>query len=307
MSGSEHHIERAVSAWKRGNLSQASEWLKPLYEASPNWVDAACPYARVLHEMGESDRALEVLEPIVESPAAPSGLGVHRALIAWDIENEELLERDLSRLSETNRSGPALRSLSAARRGDWSSVKFTEAELWTSEVAGRFLSLLLREFTNRVEPSEDRFHHRTFCLEPLPAEGDVARDPEAPSGGWTVNAWDEALRELFRHRRFAEFVELWDLDAAKEWKEGLSREYLLVSHYASSSAHVALKHAKRVASESPEVSTQYLYGLCATRAGETTEARRALVASARLDDLAVNEVIRQLASELEITLQVSAE
>jgi tetratricopeptide (TPR) repeat protein len=320
----ERDLERGDLAWRRGELDTALSLLGRLLEARPLLPAALYPYARALHERGDSADGLALLDAAIDGAAPPAGAVVHRAFIHFDLGDDAALEADLEMLEGENPTAAALRGLMAARRGEWSRSALPRASLWTAEVLGRLLAILEALHAATVTPGADHFHHRLFSPEARagaspeaggteePAGGDrgsgagegggAAARKQAPARGGAVarRTWEGELERAFAHGEFARFLEVWEsADAPAAWRRGLSREFWLYAHGAVSSPRDAVRRAEEVlAKERPSVDYHFLHGLLLTRAGERARASHAFVRAARCDDIQIHDIAESLGREL---------
>ena len=306
----ERALEKGYRAWKRGELDAAAGLLTAILKENPGLVEAIYPLSRVVHEQGDSPRALELLADLVDAEQPERGALIDRVFIFYDCGDDARLESDLQRLGDTNLTVRGIRALLKGRTGDWENVTLPPTALWNAEIVGRLLALLESSYAEKVPAKEDTFHHQLFSLE-LPANGDTAPEddskPSHPKGPWTRKSWESALRETFARRRFAQCLEVWDAKGADSaWREALSRDYWLYSHYASSLPKTAVERAREQVTTHPRsVDCHFLHGLCLVRVGSSREAAHAFVRCARLEDVQIHTVVQDLAKRLDIALNIA--
>jgi hypothetical protein len=322
----ERDVETGWSAWYRGELDLAREKLARGVEGHAGPA-AAFPYARVLHELGDSERGLEILERILDAGVCPVGARVHRAWIHYDRGDDAAVERGLAELSPSNFAVQALRALVDARKGAWDRVRFPRAALWTADILGRLIALLEEEFARRHTAELDRFHHSLLC--PSAEDGDTSEDtaaedtasedtapdnPAVPSKAaakrsgvsepWKRAEWEDALELAFATRRFQRFLALWhESGIPADWTKSLSREYWVYSHYSITPVREALGHATALVDTDPgNVEYRWVRALLFIRAGATRDAALEFVRIARKSDTQAHAVMIELARELGIEI-----
>ncbi|MCZ6795811.1 MAG: tetratricopeptide repeat protein [Planctomycetota bacterium] len=302
----ERQLERACAAWKRGELERAASALEEVLERRPGLPEAIFPLSRVLHEQGKTPRALDLLE----EAAADEGAGgaIHRALICFDSGDDGGLGEALESLGPRNQSGPAIVTLCLVRQGDWGAATFPPVALWNAEIVGRLLSLLESRLAEGKPPGDDTFHHRLFVAAPKKA-GKNGQSPPGPAPrSWGREEWEAALEASFAAGLFARFITTWESDVPARWRDALSREYWVYSHYASSPPSRAVETAREALAAAPRrMELHFLHGLCLVRHSRPVEAAHAFVRAARLDDVGMNSILLELAGHVEVHLNVAAD
>ena len=307
----ERRLEGACKAWRSGRLKEAAAGLREVLAAQPGLLDAIYPLSRVLHEQGQTPRALNLLTDAVEGERVHRGGRIHRALIHFDCDEDTMLLEDLDALGPSNHTVPALHALLEARRGDWERAVFPRTAFWNAEIAGRLLAILERRFAETIASETDEFHHQLFYHPSIGTGNGSADDEEEPAvhdsrKPWSRRGWESALETAFTCHHLESFLELWDAHVQEKWRDTLSKEYLIYAHYACSSSSVAVRHAAEAAAGEPRsVNLHFLHGLCLERAQAHPESAHAFVRAARFDDLQIHFVLQELARELRISLNVA--
>ena len=290
-------VDRGYRAWQRGALDEAIERLERLHDEATPLPEAAFPLARALHERGDSERALEILDGVLELPGIAPGACMHRVLVLWDLERHDRLAADLERLGPDNHLRSALECLTAAREKPLVLEEFPGFALWNSEMVGRLLALQEERFAERTPSAEDHFHHALFALpaDALPGTRELrGGDFKAPRD------WIAAVESAFTRREFREVLRLDDIDGLDDsWRRSATRAAVAFSAYAELAPAAAVRRAIRAAGDDVDYDLWFLIGLAELRAGNRARAGHAFARSARTADVQIHEVLAALTAHLE--------
>ncbi len=310
MGRSRKALATGYRAWQRGEVDRAIELLEPLAAASPSDRAVVFPFARALHEGGDSERALELLDALLADDGGGSdGAGdgrVHRALVRFDTGDDAGLETDLARMGPDNQMTAALEGLRRARDADPSDVRLPAFALWNAEVVGRLLALLEERHLSKADCSADEFHHDLYR-----PEGESGRgDPDTPlSRAMSFRAagdWVDAVEGAFVGGEWEEVLRLVDLESVPDaWHGAPAIWYSAYSAYAHLPAAKATRRVERhIARHGPEYDLWFIAGLCRTRDGDRSRAGFAFTRATRQEDVQLHRVLMALAERLEVELHV---
>jgi tetratricopeptide (TPR) repeat protein len=296
----ERALRGGYRAWLRGELGKAISLLESSRGAAPDSVDPLYPLARALSESGEGERALAVIgEAIAREPANPAG-PLYRAIILHDHGDFAGARRDLDRVPAPNPLAQALRGLGAlGEHGGCSPlagpIPITPAARWIADAAGRILGVLEVEFHARGADAMD-FHHKLFSPRANPADDHPAR--KRPRALARPKEWRLEVESAFRSKDF-DRVEGLHNDVQADWSDTITqvhRAFALIALGREKGALIEI--ARHLLSQPEDADFHFLAGVAYARAGRCREAGWAFTRAARLADLDVESVIRDLASKI---------
>ena len=301
----EKALHSGCQAWHRGDVVTAVEILQNVLAERPGALEALFPLARALHEKGESDRALTMLDVAVEDLVDKTGELAHRALIRFDLGDGDGLSRDLAALGSDNPMASALSALASARRGDWQTALLPAFSLWNAELVGRLLAALEELHAQRREMNDDDFHHRLFSAHPAHADAGQAADPRPlPESFSKRTDWSNELVGRFDAHDLDAVLVLARHENAADWHDDASRPLEVFASLAREPVAEALRLVdEALASVGPGLDLHFLRGLALIHDGKTSAASHAFVRAARCDDTVIHDVVTALARELDIGLQ----
>lgn len=305
----EKALHSGYQAWQRGDVNTAVEILENVLAERPGALEAIFPLARALHEKGESDRALAVLDGAIEDLVDKTGALAHRAIIRFDVGDDDGLKHDLQALGSDNPMANALSALAGARRGDWKIALLPAFSLWNAELVGRLLAILEELYAQRRETKDDVFHHRLFSSSAAASDveksdGAAAASPLPKSFSKRAD-WIDELNGRFDARDFDAVLTLArHKDLAEEWLDESSCAFEIFASLTRETSGKTLSIAdKALATHGPSLDLHFLRGLALIRNGETSAASHAFVRAARSADTILYDVVTTLALELDISLE----
>ena len=306
----EKALDSGYQAWQRGDVNTAVKILENVLAERPGAIEALFPLARALHEKGESDRAITVLDGAIEDLVDKTGALSHRAIIRFDVGDDEGLNHDVQALGSDNPMANALRALAGARCGDWKIALLPAFSLWNAELVGRLLAILEDIYAQRRETKDDFFHHRLFSTSAAAVadvEGsDTAAAPTPLPKSFSKRAeWVDELIGRFDTRDFDAVLALTrHKDLAEEWLDESSSSLEVFASLAREPIGKTLGLVdKALATHGPSLDLHFLRGLALIRDGKTSAASHAFVRAARSADTVLYDVVTTLARELDISLE----
>jgi Flp pilus assembly protein TadD len=298
----ERALQGGYRAWLHGELRKAISLLEASRAAAPGSADALFPLARALSEAGEQDRALSVIgEAVAREPSNPASF-LFRAIILLDHGDAAGARADLDRVPASNPLALALRGLAAAcERGAGSAAAPTAiapAARWIADAAGRLLALLEVDFHAERRDEALGLHHNLFS--PGPAEGPRASGAPRPGAFARAKDWRAEVDGAFRSRDF-EHVERLHADATvpEAWHDAATRVHRAFALIALGREGIALRSiAAHLQAWPRSADLHFLAGLAHSMAGRRREAGWAFARAARLADVEVESVLRDVASRI---------
>ena len=307
----EKALDSGSRAWQRGELDRAVSLLEEAHAEYPDADDATFPLARAVHELGQSDRAIALLETEGAKSTSESGRRAHRALIHYDLRDTKAFDADLLALGTDNPVARALRAVADARGGHWD-VEFPSFTLSNAEINARLLVVLQSVYLGKTEPAQDEFHHEKLRYEPLQKskqdavlDEKVAAADRPPKSFEDEGEWLECLGRSFNAKKFELTLAIAEHDSVEDgWHDDYSASFVTFATLATAPAGKAVRRASRaIEKHGGSAVSHFLHALALIRDDDLALAGHAFARAARCDDLAFHEVITDLAKELEIDLR----
>ena len=296
----ERALQKGYRAWLRGELEKAISLLESARGAPPGSIDPLYPLARALSESGEAERALALIgEAIDREPANPAG-PLFRAIILHDQGDFAGSRADLDRVPPPNPLVQALRALGVlCEQGRCSPpadpVPIAPAARWIADAAGRILAVLEVDLHASGADAID-FHHKLFSPRADAVDAPSAR--KSPRAFARPKEWRLEVESAFRAKEFTRVESLHDgvQDAWIDTITEVHRVFALLTLDRERAALAAI--AAHLRSQPEDADFHFLAGVAHAKAGRCREAGWAFTRAARLADLDVESVIRDLASKI---------
>lgn len=300
----EKALRTGRNAWLRGELQTAVESLQKAMRCAEHAPEVVYPLARVMSEQGDKDGALAMLENAASHTHFQHVGEVFRGLILYDHGDTEGAREALSRLNSSNALGVCLIGLLDFDAKKHRKFRVHRGGRWVSDIAGRLLAALEEEL-HHSQAEADAFHQRLFTSSddtPLPTN-DATPSPDSFDSS---SQWWEALEAAMREGDHDRLIAIHDrADVSEKWRDvysSLFKAFSLLASDRSKTAEALL--AKLTQENTTLVWTHFLSGLTAVRRQDRRQAIASFVRAARNADIDMDGVIRKLAQELHIEIEV---
>jgi hypothetical protein len=237
-------------------------------------------------------------EAIAREPANPAG-ALFRAIILHDHGDFAGARRDLDSVPAPNPLVQALRGLGLlCERGGCSPpadpVPIAPAARWIADAAGRILAVLEVGLQASGADAMD-FHHKLFSPHVDPPALPAQKRHRAIAG---PREWRQEVENAFRSRDF-DRVEILHDGVKEGWSDTVTQVHRVFALVALGKEKVALTAiARQLLAQPEDADFHFLAGVAHAKAGRCREAGWAFTRAARLADLDVESVLRDLASKI---------